>query len=164
MKKKKRKCHVVFVSRFSPAIMEPDVNLMIPNPLHKQALLMTEAHANVVLFLVNIWISSTLSFLFNNPLMSGICKPNKQTHCLSSRPVWGFSGPFSGNFRDSFREVSGQFSRRLSGAPNTTNKGFLRFIAVFRKIFRSILRSTSGRISRHLPGNFRKVFRILEQI
>ena len=105
------------------------------------------------MFLVSIGLSSTLSFLLKSPLLSGICTPKRQTLCPSSRPLldqtWDFPGIFREIFVTNFREVSGQFSGRHSGTPNTTNKGVWRFLTVsrtiFRKTFRSVFRSTSGR-------------------
>ena len=118
------------------------------------------------MFLVSVGISSTLSFLFKSPLLSGIWKPKKQTHCPSGRPVrdqaWDFPGLFPEMFVTIFREVSGQFSGRHSGTPNTANKGVWRLPTVFRTIFRttfrSVFRSISRRISRHLPGQFPEGF------
>ena len=120
----------------------------------------------VVLFLVGVGISSTLSFLFASPLLSGICKPKKQTHCPSGRPArdqaWDVPGLLPEIFVTIFREVSRQFSGRHSGTPNTAIKGVWRFLTVFRTIFRTTFRSvfwsTPGRISRHLPGQFPECF------
>ena len=98
--------------------MEPVVNLLFPNPLHKQALLMTspftEARANHSL--ASCWyigFISVPSFIFRSPLLAGTCKPNKQTHCLSGRPVrdqaCDFPDLFLVIFVTVFREVPGQF-------------------------------------------------------
>ena len=62
------------------------------------------------------------------------------------------SGSLAANFTTVFREVCGQFSGRSSGTPNTTNEEVWRFLTIFRTTFRSVFQSTSGRISRHLPG------------
>ena len=144
---------------------------MFLNPLHKQALLMTSPLTNVhtkgsLVSCQLIGLSSTLSFLFKSPLLSGICTPKRQTHCPSGRPVrdqaWDFPDLFREILMTIFREVSGQFSGRHSGTPNTTNKRVWIFLTVsrtiFRTTFRSVFRSTSGRISRHLPGQFPEGF------
>ena len=162
---KKRKCHVGF----------QDFRLQARSQLSTWCFVtpFTNKHSwwhhhwrrctqKVVLFLVSVGISSTLSFLFKSPLLSGICKPKKQTHCPSGRLVrdqaWDFPGLFPEVFVTISGKFSGQFSGRHSWTPSTTNKEVWIFLTVFRTTFRSIFRSTSRRISRHLPGQFPEGF------